>query len=116
MRVYRIIYTDIHQFVAHRTQTALDERFSYVEGQVIPDGQGGWLYLFEAATYYNPSSPPNDEVLLAGLPPGAEIEETSYTGWITRLDPTVNFLKTVGAWTIYHPWLDVFLPRFQSTS
>ncbi len=114
VRVYRIVYTDLQQFVAHQTQAALDERFSYLEGQVIPDGGGGWLYLFEAAAYYTPENPPNDTALLSGLAPGAEIEETTYTGWITRLDPTVDFLKSVGAWTIPHPWFDVFLPGSQA--
>jgi hypothetical protein len=116
VRVYRITYTSIQTFVAHQRACALDERFSYLEGQLSPDGAGGWTYLFEAAAYYTDSNPPNDAALLAGLAPGAVISESTYTDWITRLDPTVAFLTAVGAWSLPHPWFDVFLPGSAAAS
>lgn len=115
-RIYRIIYPDAASFVAAQTTCALDERFSYLEGQMVPDGSGGWLYLLEGAAYYNPDAPPNDAALLAGLAPGATIEEFTYSDWLSRLDPTVAFLQSVGAWTLPHPWYDVFLPGSEAAS
>ncbi|RYE93650.1 MAG: FAD-binding protein [Myxococcales bacterium] len=110
VRVFRITYTDVTRFVADQKKCALDERFSYLEGSLVADGAGGWTYQFEAAAYYKPNNPPDNAALLAGLLPGAVIEETSYTAWITRIDAQVDFLKSVGAWTIPHPWFDIFLP------
>jgi FAD/FMN-containing dehydrogenase len=34
----------------------------------------------------------------------------TYADWIDRLRPTVEFLKSIGAWYLPHPWLDMFLP------
>ena len=110
VRVYRLVYTDVQDFVDAETICALDERFHYLEGQLNPAAAGGYTYTLEAAAYYTAGSPPNDTALLAGLVPTAAIEETSYVAWITRIDPTVAFLKSVGAWDLPHPWFDVFLP------
>jgi cytokinin dehydrogenase len=114
VRVYRLTYTDIAQFVADQTTCALDERFHYLEGQLVSDNAGGWTYLFEAAAYYDPSAPPNDAALLDGLLPGAIIEEATYPDWINRIDPTVAFLKSVGAWGLPHPWFDVTIPASEA--
>ncbi len=114
VRTFRINYTDVNAFVADEKKLALDERFSYLEGSVNPDGNGGWFYQLEAAAYYTPNKQPNNTKLLAGLPSGAVITESTYVEWITRIDAQVDFLKSVGAWTIPHPWFDVFLPGSQA--
>lgn len=110
VRVYRLVYTDVQDFVDAETICALDERFHYLEGQLAPAETGGYTYTLEAAAYYTAGSPPDDAALLAGLTPSAAIEEATYVAWITRIDPTVAFLKSVGAWDLPHPWFDVFLP------
>lgn len=116
-RTYLLTYADVHLYVADQQTLVLDERFSYLEGQVVPDGTGGWLYMIEASIYYTPPSTPDDAALLAGLsgsPP--TITDTTYFDWLNRLAPQVAFLKSVGAWDIPHPFYDVFLPASTAAS
>lgn len=116
-RTYLLTYADANQYVADQTMLAQEERFSYLEGQVIPDGTGGWLYMIEASIYYTPPAAPNDAALLAGLSGSSPtITDTTYFDWLNRLAPQVAFLKSVGAWDIPHPFYDVFLPGNKAAS
>ncbi|NOK67885.1 MAG: FAD-binding protein, partial [Chloroflexi bacterium AL-N10] len=38
------------------------------------------------------------------------IEDRTYFDFLNRLAPTVEFLKSIGAWFLPHPWSDVFVP------
>lgn len=44
-RVYRLFYADLDAYVADQALLAEDARFDYLEGQVQPDGAGGFRYL-----------------------------------------------------------------------
>ena len=88
------------------------KRFNYVEGQVVPNGNGGWRYMLEVAYFYS-STTPNNNVLLAGLNyiRGTEqIEDKSYFDFLNRLADTVTYLKSIGIWSYPHPWLNLFVP------
>ncbi|MEP7120594.1 MAG: FAD-binding protein [Byssovorax sp.] len=113
VRVYAASYSDIVVFTADQLAVINDGRFDYVEGSAAPNGSGGWTYSLDAAKYFAPASPPNDAALLAGLSftPGTQTHaDSTYFDFANRLAPTVAFLKSIGAWGLPHPWVDVFLP------
>ncbi len=112
-RVFMLYYNDLTTFTNDQKLLINQNRFNYVEGQVVADESGGWQFMLEATVYYNPSNPPNNAALLADLnydPATAVIEDKSYYEFVNRLAPTVEFLKSVGAWYLPHPWYDVFIP------
>ena len=114
--VYILSYTDLATFTDDQVRLMQEKRFDYVEGQVVPNPAGGWMYLLEAAFYYSPPTQPDDTTLLAGLRnnPGSVIrEDKPYRDFVHRLDPLVTLLKTAGAWDVPHPWFDVFVPGSQ---
>lgn len=114
-RVYLLFYNDLATFTRDQRLLINDERlkrFNYVEGQVVPNGNGGWRYMLEVASFYS-SPTPNDNIMLAGLNyiRGTEqIEDKSYFDFLNRLADTVAFLKSIGVWSYPHPWLNLFVP------
>jgi cytokinin dehydrogenase len=111
-RVFQLFYTDLDQYVADQNVVVMDERFSYLEGQVVPAPSGGWMFMLEAASYYTPTEEPDNTALLGGLRPdaGTTIQEFTYFDWQNRLEPVVTALRQSGAWFFPHPWFNVFLP------
>jgi hypothetical protein len=112
-RVFTLPYRDLATFTADQRRLAADERFSYVEGQIVPAADGGWSYVIEAARFYTPPAAPDHSRLLAGLSyarGGETVEDKTYFDFVNRLAPTVEFLKSIGVWGLPHPWVDLFLP------
>jgi FAD/FMN-containing dehydrogenase len=90
-----------------------ERRFDYVEGQILPDGHGGWRYLVEAAAFHDPVDPPDDAALLRELPPDRdveEIDELSFADFLDRMAPGVELLRATGEWEHPHPWWNGFVP------
>jgi cytokinin dehydrogenase len=112
-RVFRLFYTDLAMFMADQRIAMADQRFDYLEGSVTLLPEGGASFMLEAASYYTPPSTPDNAALLAGLTPlsgSTLVEEHTYFDWCNRLAPLVALLQTSGAWSLPHPWFDVFLP------
>ncbi|MCC5670535.1 FAD-binding protein [Nostoc sp. CHAB 5784] len=112
-RVFQLYYDDLATFTHDQRQIINDERFNYVEGQLVSNNAGGWRYLLEAASFYSPPSVPNNSLLLTGLNytrGTQQIEDKTYFDFLNRLAPTVAFLKSIGVWSNPHPWLDLFVP------
>lgn len=112
-RVFLLFYNDIAAFTADQQTLIADERFNYVEGQVVSSPGGGWQYMLEAASFFTPPAAPDNAALLSGLSDMrelAQITDQSYFDFANRLAPVVAFLKAVGAWGLPHPWFDVFVP------
>ena len=113
-RVFSLFYDDLTTFIRDQRLLVDDERFSFLEGQVIADDNGGWRYLLEVASFYNQDTPPDNNTLLRGLnyiPDTQQIEDKSYFDFINRLAPLVEQLKSIGVWSFPHPWLDLFVPN-----
>jgi FAD/FMN-containing dehydrogenase len=111
-RVFLLYYNDIAIFTADQQTLVDDERFDYVEGQVIPNGTGGWSFMLEAAKFYSAPATPDNAALLAGLGHNAgteQISDVSYFDFLNRLAPTIAFLKAIGIWGFPHPWSDIFI-------
>ncbi|MDQ3829783.1 MAG: FAD-binding protein [Candidatus Tectomicrobia bacterium] len=117
-RVFQLFYTDITQYVADQNVAVMDERFSYLEGQVVPSPSGGWMFMLEAASYYTPPLEPDNTTPLGGLRPdaGTMIQELTYFDWQNRLEPVVTALRQSGVWSFPHPWFNVFLPGSQAVT
>jgi len=112
-RTFLVYYTDIAIFTADQQTLVDDERFNYVEGQAVPNGTGGWMFMLEVAAFYSAPTTPDNAALLAGLSynPGSEqISDSSYFDFVNRLAPTIAFLKAIGIWGFPHPWSDIFIP------
>jgi FAD/FMN-containing dehydrogenase len=115
-RVFLLFYNDLATFTRDQRLLVSDERFkrfNYVEGQVVPNSNGGWRYMLEVAYFYSSTATPNNNVLLAGLNyiRGTEqIEDKSYFDFLNRLADTVAYLKSIGVWSYPHPWLNLFVP------
>lgn len=119
VRTYTAVYPDAASLTADQVTLIQDGRFDYVEGAAFPDGAGGWLFSLEAAKYFDPAVPPDDTAMLSGLSflPGTEAStDASYFDFANRLAPLVEFLKSIGAWGLPHPWLNLFLPGGQAAA
>ena len=117
-RTYLLPYVDLSTFTADQRRLVTEQRFDYVEGQVLP-GEGGWTYLLEAATFYTSPDAPDDAGLLDGLryePGGEQVVDQSMFDFHNRLAPVVEFLKSIGVWFHPHPWLNLFLPGSRADS
>nr|WP_290221906.1 FAD-binding protein [Trichocoleus desertorum] len=112
-RVFLLFYDDLATFTQDQRLLISEERFNYLEGQVVPTPNGGWRYMIEAVSFYTPLNEPNNAALLAGLSyqPGSEqITDPTYFDFANRLAPVVETLKSIGVWSFPHPWLNLFVP------
>ncbi|MEW5805099.1 MAG: FAD-binding protein [bacterium] len=110
--VYSLPYTDLSDFMADQELLIDDGRFDYIQGKVVLDDQGKWIFLLEAAKYFSSFDKPDSEALLAGLsfiPGGQTIEDMSYFDFSNRLAPLVEQAKDKGVWDLPHPWATFFL-------
>ncbi|HEX8178810.1 MAG TPA: FAD-binding protein [Pyrinomonadaceae bacterium] len=113
VRLYHAFYSSLPAFLSDLEHLIDDGRFDTVQGFAVPDGGGGWLYQLEVGKYFAPGHEPNDATLLAGLAfnPGTEsAQDMSYFDYLNRLAPTVAFLRQIGAWSLPHPWVNLFVP------
>ncbi|WP_256090602.1 FAD-binding protein, partial [Actinacidiphila rubida] len=116
VRHFLLPYTDLDTFLDDQRRLAGDERFAYVEGEVVPDADGAFTgYVLEAVAYGPPAGPePDDAALLSGLrydTSGAVTAETlGYFDFLNRLAPGVAALEQAGLWAWAHPWLNLLLP------
>lgn len=111
-RVFQVVYENISDYLADLRQLASEERFDFLEGQVIASPTGGWAFMLEAALWYD-ETPPDANDALAGLranPSSATVTDYTYLQWVNRVDFAVEQLKAAGLWETPHPWLDLFLP------
>ena len=111
VRIYELTYSDITAFAADQRTLVADARFGYHEGQVVPDGTGGWQFKIEVGAYYTPPSVPDDAALLAGLTPDvSSIQfDLPYAVWLGRVGFAEIQLRAAGLWDTPHPWSDLFL-------
>jgi len=134
------LYADIDDFLADLFVLTNDERFDGVQGFVVandaaglasatgnafpdlevPIGDFPWLYMIEGSKYYADGDVPDVQTLIGDLNHISEdavnVLELTYFEFIARLDPTEAFLRSIGAWYLPHPWIDVFVPRSESSS
>jgi cytokinin dehydrogenase len=110
-RGYHLFYRDLDPYLADQQAALRAGRFSSLEGSVQRTAaDDGWEFFIDSAVYYT-ATPPDDAAVTRGLRPDrTEVAEYGFLEWVDRLRPTVEFLKSIGAWELPHPWLDLFLP------
>jgi cytokinin dehydrogenase len=112
-RGYQLFYTDLDTYLGDQRRLLGERRFSSLEGQAVRDAADTrWDFFVDAAAYHD-GTPPDDARITRGLrfdPARTLTQDYTYVEWVNRLKPTVDFLKQIGAWTLPHPWIDVFLP------
>ena len=111
-RVYELQYSDRATFLRDMRKLSGDERFDFLEGQLVPaPDDGRWQFLIQAARWYSSSDFPDDSVLLDGLKPDVRNEsfDQPYLDWLNRVAEAERFFRSVGVWTSPHPWSDLFL-------
>ena len=115
VRTFQAVYTDnatfFRDFRALINRGELDELYNVG----VPNGSGGFSYQLNAAKYFDPASPPNNDQLLRGLafsPSEATVQDVPYLSYVLRVDTLIAFFKQIGLWDgVLHPWFDVFLPN-----
>jgi cytokinin dehydrogenase len=112
--VFNLFYDDLNLYLQDQLTLMADQRFNYLEGQIVRNSAGaGWRYMIEAAVYFTPPAAPDSAALLAGLNDNrseAGITSQTYRDFAFRIDPTLEFLKAIDRWSTAHPWLSLFIP------
>lgn len=118
-RGYQLYYADLDTYLADQRRALAGRRFDSLEGQAQRTAaDDGWEFFIDAAVYYDGAAP-DDAAVTRGLrfdPARTLTPQYSYLEWIDRLRPTVEFLKSIGAWGLPHPWLDMFLPASRTAA
>jgi len=133
------LYNDLDEFIADLYTLLEDERYDGVQGfprensasanaaftgvtfpvAVDSDENSDYVYMIEGSINYDVGAEPVLADLLQGLshiPGSANLIDTTYYEFITRLDPTVAFLKSIGIWQKPHPKMSVYISRAKATA
>ena len=81
IRVFNLIYPDLAAMTAETSRLMDEERFDFFEGWALPNGNGQYVYLMQAGSYYTPPQAPDDAALLGGLHDvraALQIEDTTF--------------------------------------
>ena len=130
-RFYNLPYPEVTTFMADQEFLIGTDRFDYVEGFALDDGNNGWIFLIEAVKYVNPGDDIDDAAQLAGLhflPGGETIEDRPFFNpdfdpgnpltfdFVNRVSVLVAVLQASGLWSLPHPWFNAFLPTDEAVS
>jgi cytokinin dehydrogenase len=115
VRAYTLRYEDLAALAADQRRVLRERRADHLQGGVLPDGAGGWIYQLEAAVFTAAATGarPDDGAMLAGLADrrdAADVQDQSYLEFVSAFDGLVNLLRSSGHWDTPHPWLLTFLP------
>jgi cytokinin dehydrogenase len=124
-RFYNLPYADVTTFMADQEFLIGTNRFDYVEGFALDDGNDGWRFMIEAVKYINPGEGIEEAAQLADLnflPGGETMEERPFFNpafnpgnpatfdFVNRVSVLVASLQASGLWALPHPWFNAFLP------
>jgi cytokinin dehydrogenase len=112
-RRYRLGYPDLRTLIADQRLLLAERRFDYLEGQILPDGHGGWRHLLEVAAFDGSADPWEEAAPLRGLRhhrDEEDIDELSFPDFLDRMAPGVALLRETGEWHHPHPWWNAFVP------
>lgn len=124
VRVHQVPCPDVGALVAAQLEAVREERFGYVEGQILLAEKGTWEFSAELGVFLDalPDSPAGPGSMPGGAPSGSsgglsgassgdgDVEDMTYRDFCHRMTPGVRLLAATGDWYRPHPWFSVFLP------
>lgn len=107
VRRHRLAYPTIAALTADQRLLLREERFSFLQGDILP-GETGWRYQLDvAADDPGPGDP------LTGLADDrslAETEDVDHVAFTDRLAAGEAYFRSTGEWLHPHPWWNALLP------
>jgi len=91
-RIYEYTYSDLSKFLSDMRKVANEERFDYIEGQLVANGAGGWNFKLEGGVWYDPDVVPDDDRFTADLRADVSTVSTDYpyAVWLSRIDNSIG--------------------------
>lgn len=123
-RTYYLLYDDARRFMEDALGAMEGTTWDHLESWASPCPQGTkpvggrrqvfakWFFPFHPTVEFDPSSPPDDRALLAGLKPYASLytDDVSTLDFFERLLPVFDLWKRGGTWEHVHPWMEAVMP------
>lgn len=112
VRVVKVLYDDREAYLRDAVAVMRGGQVDDLNGAAIAR-DGGWGYGLILGMYHTPPAAPPEDAVLAGLSPGARVEERqdmAYLDWLFRLDAFWDTLQEGGHWGQAKPRFTVFVP------
>ncbi|GCE41368.1 putative cytokinin oxidase [Rhodococcus wratislaviensis] len=112
-QVRRVVlsYPDLATMLRDERLLVRDGRFDAVQGAIPAAPTGGLMFQVDVAKFFT-GSPPDDDVLLAGLSDDAAGRTPStipFADYLNRLAGLESALRANGQWFHPHPWITTFI-------
>lgn len=112
-QVRRVVlsYPDLATMLRDERLLVRDGRFDAVHGAIPAAPTGGLMFQVDVAKFFT-GSPPDDDVLLAGLSDDAAGRTPStipFADYLNRLAGLESALRANGQWFHPHPWITTFI-------
>ena len=113
VRRYRLRYPSVAALTADQRKIVHEDRFPYVEGQVLHRPElGGRAIVLDVAAFHTGPTPPDDARIadLAHERGTERVDDLPYLGFLDRNADSVEEQRASGEWARPHPWWNAFLP------
>lgn len=124
VRRYFMLYDDIDTFMSDARTVMQDGRCDFLESFCVPAAMGfrtvgdekqtfgEWFFPMHLTVEFDPSAPPDDTRILAGLKyyRFSHQEDQPIHDFFARMDPLFVLWKLSGYWANPHPWMETVLP------
>ncbi len=110
-RIFNLTYASREAFLADQRCVAFDERFDFLEGQLVANAAGEFQFLLQGGVYFTAGDEPDNGCFIGDLSfDSSEITDFDYFAWCNRVAPVETALRGIGLWEgVPHPWSDIFL-------
>ncbi|WP_241032566.1 FAD-binding protein [Rhodococcus pseudokoreensis] len=111
VRRFVLSYPDLATMLRDERLLVRAGRFDAVQGAIPAAPTGGLMFQVDVAKFFT-GSPPDDDVLLAGLSDdvaGRTPSTIPYADYLNRLAGLESALRANGQWFHPHPWITTFI-------
>jgi cytokinin dehydrogenase len=111
VNVYKLSYDSVDSFLHDQMQLYHSKVFDHLKGS-LKQKEGKWVYVIEAATYFDEVENTNIESQLEALTfKKKSCDNMPYLNFISMVRDYVKLLKEAGKLDLPHPWYCVFMPE-----